>query len=79
MNNEVQYHKKYRCYICEEKDSERKYEKVNILSENGDSIFSPEHEQNHDGYGPRRGQLYFSADLILKLVLGVPTFHKGDY
>jgi len=42
-----------------------RYEVVNILSDNEDSIFSPEHENTtFDYYGPRKGQLFINADSI---------------
>lgn len=41
------------------------YETKNILSENGESIYSPEHENTTLDYcGPRKGQVYISADSI---------------
>jgi hypothetical protein len=44
-----------------------KYEIVNILSDTGDSIFSPMHEKYHDdevNFVRNTGQVFLSADLV---------------
>lgn len=45
-----------------------KYEKVNFLSENGDSIFSPEHEIDNKDFGKRKGQKFLSAENLYNIV-----------
>ena len=44
-----------------------KYEIVNILSDTGDSIFSPMHEQYHeeDHRSIRNGKIFLSVDLVV--------------
>jgi len=43
-----------------------KYEIINILSDTGDSIYSPMHEQYHDDdhRSIRNGKVFLSADLV---------------
>jgi hypothetical protein len=43
------------------------YEHINILTETGDSIYSPEHESNKLEFGPRRGKLFISLDKLKRL------------
>ncbi len=38
------------------------YESIDVLSENGDSIYSLEHETNNLEFGPRGGKLFLSLD-----------------
>jgi hypothetical protein len=45
-----------------------KYEYINVLSENSESIFSPEYERNYKDFGPRKGQIYFRMDLIERIL-----------
>lgn len=61
------------CWICEI-ICQRKipnYEKINILTETGDSIYSPEHESNNLEFGPRRGKLFISLDKLLGVIKNV--------
>jgi len=55
------------CWCCKDSGIKYDYEMVNILSENGDSIYSPEHDESKNNeYGPRNtgGQIYVNAELI---------------
>ena len=41
------------------------YERYNLLSDDGDNIVAPEHENTaFDYYGPRKGQVFINADTI---------------
>jgi len=60
-----------------------RYEVVNILSDNSNSIFSPMHEQYHDDYEDdhrsrirNSGQVFLSADLIIDSFFQQKKFKK---
>jgi hypothetical protein len=59
-----------------------KYEIINILSDTGDSIFSPMHEQYHDYDDDHRsrirnsGQVFLSADLVVDSFFQQQKFKK---
>lgn len=76
-NNKRQINKNicpFACPTCQSLGGElvkTRYEVINILSDTGDSIFSPMHEQYHDyDYEDHRsrirnsGQVFLSADLV---------------
>jgi hypothetical protein len=44
------------------------YENINILTETGDSIYSPDHESKNLEYGPRTGQVYVKSELIQEML-----------
>jgi hypothetical protein len=72
-NNKKQTNKNicpFACPTCQSLGDDlvkSKYEIINILSDTGDSIFSPMHEQYHDydeDKSIRNGKVFLSTDLI---------------
>src|SRR5215217_5829872 len=71
-NNKKQSNKNicpFACPNCQSLGGElvkSKYEIINILSDTGDSIFSPMYEQYHDDdhRSIRNGKVFLSADLV---------------
>jgi hypothetical protein len=76
INNKKQSNKNICPFACPNCQSlggdlvKSKYEIINILSETGDSIFSPMHEQYHDDEDHKSairndGKIFLSADLVV--------------